>query len=87
MVAVIALEVAGLFIAPAMLEVILQVITSEFASPVVAPTEWNFHPQGALREGLLGMAAHDAATLESAARRLVLALDPCVEYEIGIRRA
>lgn len=54
---------------------------------IVAPTEWNFHPQGALREGLLGMAAHDAVTLESAARRLVLALDPCVEYEIGIRRA
>ena len=33
--AVIALEVAGLFKAPAILDVILQVITSEFARPVV----------------------------------------------------
>ncbi len=47
---------------------------------VVAPTEWNFHPQGAYaREALLMDAADDA---ERKARMLALSLDPCVGYEV-----
>lgn len=54
---------------------------------IVAPTEWNFHPRGAYASGLTGQ---PAATPEEARRRaelLLLALDPCVEYEIGIDHA
>lgn len=54
---------------------------------IVAPTEWNFHPQGAFARGLAGQ---PAATLEEVRRHaelLLLALDPCVEYEIGITHA
>lgn len=43
---------------------------------VLAPTEWNFHPEGVLAGALRsGLPAHDAA-------RLVVAFDPCVDFEI-----
>jgi hypothetical protein len=49
---------------------------------IVAPTEWNFHPQGAfVHEG----AGWEAPTREAALRRLralALSLDPCVDFEI-----
>lgn len=45
---------------------------------ILAPTEWNFHPQGPLARGLTGAAAQDAADAEHKARLLVAALDPCV---------
>lgn len=45
---------------------------------VVAPTEWNFHPQGAFaREALAGPPAA-AAAMQRRLRALALALDPCV---------
>lgn len=49
---------------------------------ILAPTEWNFHPQGALVHGLLGLADGDG--LEAQARLLVAALDPCVACTITI---
>lgn len=52
---------------------------------IVAPTEWNFHPQGAFREGLVGRAFADAAQAERAARLMVHALDPCVAYTLALR--
>lgn len=51
---------------------------------IVAPTEWNFHPQGAVHSELIGSAATDANTLERRARSLVLALDPCVDYTLRV---
>lgn len=51
---------------------------------IVAPTEWNFHPEGALPALLVG---RNCATAEQAAtltRRAVLALDPCVAHEIAV---
>ena len=48
---------------------------------ILAPTEWNFHPNGALAHGLRGLACGD--TLEVQARLLVSALDPCVAYTIN----
>jgi len=54
---------------------------------IVAPTEWNFHPQGALVSGLAGLQENDAARLAETVRRHVLSLDPCVEYEIGVNHA
>ncbi len=54
---------------------------------IVAPTEWNFHPQGVFAAELAG---NPAATRDEAARRarrLALALDPCVNYEVGVEDA
>ena len=50
---------------------------------VVAPTEWNFHPAGALATGLLGLQG-DAGQLTQAAERQVLSLDPCVGYQLEL---
>lgn len=52
---------------------------------IVAPTEWNFHPQGAFVQGIIGVAATSQAQAEAAARRLALALDPCVDIHIEIQ--
>jgi hypothetical protein len=44
---------------------------------VLAPTEWNFHPLGALGDALA------AGRLDAAAARLAaLALDPCVSLRV-----
>lgn len=51
---------------------------------IVAPTEWNFHPQGALVQGLAGVAAETAAAAEGAARLLAHALDPCVSFDVKV---
>jgi hypothetical protein len=54
---------------------------------IVAPTEWNFHPQGTLVSGLTGLKENDAERLMQTVNNFVLSLDPCVEYEIGIAHA
>ena len=54
---------------------------------IVAPTEWNFHPAGALTRGLEGMRADDEATLLSDARLVVQGLDPCVACRIEVGHA
>ncbi len=51
---------------------------------IVAPTEWNFHPQGPLAGWLIGHDAADRAALEAFAARAVAALDPCVRWELEI---
>ena len=53
---------------------------------IVAPTEWNFHPQGALT-GLIGLREGNAARLTETAMLFVLSLDPCVEFEIEVIHA
>lgn len=54
---------------------------------IVAPTEWNFHPQGALASGLIGLKEKDAERLMETVRYYVLSLDPCVEYEVEVFHA
>ena len=54
---------------------------------IVAPTEWNFHPAGALARGLDGMQADDEATLLMHARLVVQGLDPCVACRIEVGHA
>ena len=49
---------------------------------IVAPTEWNFHPQGTLANHLLGQAAGNRDTLLQRIARAVAALDPCVRWEL-----
>ena len=53
----------------------------------IAPTEWNFHADGALIQGLRGMPAANEATARSKAEWLAQSLDPCVAYEITVRHA
>jgi coenzyme F420-reducing hydrogenase alpha subunit len=48
----------------------------------VAPNEWNFHPQGALVRGLLGVPACD--DLRHRIDLLIAALDPCVPCHVMI---
>jgi uptake hydrogenase large subunit len=49
---------------------------------ILAPTEWNFHPDGAAVRGLLGVAA--SPDLARQAQLLVSALDPCVACSVAI---
>lgn len=49
---------------------------------ILAPTEWNFHPEGPLAQGLIG--AEAAPDLEWRARLLAAALDPCVACAIVV---
>lgn len=50
---------------------------------IVAPTEWNFHPQGILADQLLGQDAKDRDALQQHVARTVAALDPCVPWEMA----
>lgn len=54
---------------------------------IVAPTEWNFHPEGAFARGLVGYPVRSETEARGAAGLLAHALDPCVEYVIEVRRA
>lgn len=54
---------------------------------LLAPTEWNFHPEGAFVQGLKGAEAADAETASALARKQGLALDPCVGLEIEVSHA
>ena len=54
---------------------------------IVAPTEWNFHPDGALVRGLEGFEAEDENQVIHAARLAVHALDPCVAFRVEVGHA
>ena len=49
---------------------------------MLAPTEWNFHPGGAVVQALSGLRA--GSHLVHLATLLVEAVDPCVGYDIEI---
>jgi Ni,Fe-hydrogenase I large subunit len=48
---------------------------------VLAPTEWNFHPEGALAQALTQLNPTDAA----AAWCLASAYDPCVDCSVNVQ--
>lgn len=52
---------------------------------IVAPTEWNFQPGGPLEAAL--RAQPDGDDLAARARRLVLAMDPCVACSVAVSDA
>jgi len=54
---------------------------------IVAPTEWNFHPQGAVAAATLGVREVSAADLRRRTDRLLQSLDPCVAYELRVDHA
>lgn len=51
---------------------------------ILAPTEWNFHPQGAAAQALARIAQDKSATMESMARLFVTAVDPCVAADVRV---
>lgn len=54
---------------------------------IVAPTEWNFHPRGALPQALLGAEVADPSAARRLGHRLVQSLDPCVSCRIELQHA
>ncbi len=50
---------------------------------IVAPTEWNFHPQGPLAAWLAGIDATDRPALQARLALAVATLDPCVRWELA----
>jgi uptake hydrogenase large subunit len=54
---------------------------------IVAPTEWNFHPEGSCIQELTGKAALNPTQARRDAELLVHSLDPCVGYEIEVNHA
>jgi coenzyme F420-reducing hydrogenase alpha subunit len=51
---------------------------------IVAPTEWNFHPEGAVAQGLKRLKAEDPNALRRQAELLINAVDPCVRYNLKL---
>ncbi|MEW5770254.1 MAG: nickel-dependent hydrogenase large subunit [Pseudomonadota bacterium] len=52
---------------------------------ILAPTEWNFHPDGPLAQALGGLDAGDG--LASRARLVAHSLDPCVAFGVELAEA
>jgi uptake hydrogenase large subunit len=52
---------------------------------IIAPTEWNFHPQGVAALSLQQLTAPTKTLLEQQARLIINALDPCVGFELLIK--
>lgn len=54
------------------------------ACNVLAPTEWNFHPHGAVAQAIARLDADQpAAEAERRVRLLMAAFDPCVPFEMA----
>ena len=51
---------------------------------VVTPAAWNFHPDGPLAREARGRPASDSALALLRLRALVLALDPCGDFEVAL---
>ena len=51
---------------------------------VVAPTEWNFHPQGACAVALAALQADDEVSLRALAGCWLTAFDPCVGWTLKV---
>jgi len=51
---------------------------------ILAPTEWNFHPDGPLARGLAGARIGRGTEVRQPIGLLVMALDPCVGFELTI---
>lgn len=52
---------------------------------ILAPTEWNFHPEGAAANGLARLARRAQDDGASLARLFVTAVDPCVGADVRVR--
>ena len=50
---------------------------------ILAPTEWNFHPQGVVTQALKTLKG-DRRQVSEQAHQLIKAIDPCVAYELTV---
>lgn len=57
---------------------------SVVAYRIVAPTEWNFHPEGTLPRAMAALDTADAQELTAQADLLITLLDPCVAYSLEV---
>lgn len=53
---------------------------------ILAPTDWNFHGTGVLRQRLLGVEV-PPSRLEPLVNDLILSVDPCVSFEVSVSHA
>jgi hypothetical protein len=51
---------------------------------ILAPTEWNFHPQGVVAEGLKTLNWIDESTVRQRAAWFINAIDPCVGFDLEL---
>jgi hypothetical protein len=51
---------------------------------ILAPTEWNFHPEGPLTRGLTGARGRPGTSIGQALDLFVAALDPFVVFEVDL---
>jgi Ni,Fe-hydrogenase I large subunit len=51
---------------------------------IIAPTQWNFHPQGLLSAALTGQDARDEERLQRRIEAWVATLDPCVAFNVAL---
>ena len=51
---------------------------------IVAPTEWNFHPEGVVVQGLKQLQTENSNDLQRQAELLINAVDPCVQYALHL---
>lgn len=49
---------------------------------ILAPTEWNFHPQGVAARGLMTLDGGDEETLQRQGALWINAIDPCVGFTL-----
>jgi Ni,Fe-hydrogenase III large subunit len=54
---------------------------------ILAPTEWNFHPEGPLTRALRGATVGAHGVARGAIERLVAAFDPCVAHRVNLAEA
>ncbi|MCY1312310.1 hypothetical protein D9M70_627220 [compost metagenome] len=53
------------------------------ACRVLAPTEWNFHPQGVVAQTIAALdGGQPAENAERRVRLLMAAFDPCVPFDV-----
>jgi len=54
---------------------------------ILAPTEWNFHPQGLIKESLAHISAKNDKQWQHIAHLIINAIDPCVGYQLRMKHA
>lgn len=54
---------------------------------ILAPTEWNFHPEGPVAMGIAALPDDEDARLRRRAELLIMAIDPCVAYDLDLAPA
>ncbi len=53
---------------------------------ILAPTEWNFHPEGIAVQGLQTLSCSNDEQLQQQAKLWINAIDPCVGFQLQVRR-